>query len=233
VSFAQFVTGVFDLYGEAQGKRLVGDKTPIYGLDIGLLHSLWPKARFVHLIRDGRDVCLSVQNWQRKAGSTGLEENFATWNEDPVLTAAVWWQWRVRLTREGGLALDPKLYHELHYEALVNRPAEQCARLCAFLGVPYDDCMLRFYEGHPRGDPGLSSKKAWLPITPGLRDWRTQLTAEETERFEAGAGEVLDELGYPRATSQPRLAVLQAASRIRDLFVHEAQTRGHGLPAHW
>jgi hypothetical protein len=233
VSYADFVTGIFNAYGRAEGKPFVGDKTPIYGLEIELLHHLWPTAKFVHLIRDGRDVCLSVRNWKRKAGATGLEENFATWADDPVLTAAVWWKWRVRLTREAGEPLGSDLYYEVRYEALVNRPADECARLCDFLGVPYEESMLRFYEGRSRDDPGLSSKRAWLPITPGLRDWRTQMTPEDTERFEAAAGNLLDELGYDRAVLGPRPAALERAGRIRDLFVEEAEVRGRGLPVHW
>jgi hypothetical protein len=227
------VSGIFDLYGRAQGKEFVGDKTPIYGLEMPLLHRLWPWAKFVHLIRDGRDVCLSVRGWKRKDGGTGLEENFTTWAEDPVTTAAVWWTWRVRLAREHGQPLGPGLYYELRYEALVHHPAEECAKLCAFLGVPYDDAMLRFHEGHTKNKPGFSTKKAWLPITPGLRDWRNQMPAEDTERFEAAAGGLLDELGYARAVPRPQPARHEHASRLRALFVEEASVRGRGLPARW
>jgi hypothetical protein len=229
VSYARFVTGLFDLYGRAQGKPLVGDKTPIYVRNMRLLHALWPEAKFIHLIRDGRDVCLSVRNWERKAGGTGLERNFTTWADDPVTTTAMWWKWRVRLGREEGQALDPTLYHELRYEALVARPGEECARLCAFLGVPYEERMLRFYEGRTREEPGLSIKRAWLPITPGLRDWRTQMTAADVERFEAAAGDLLDELGYPRAVPRPQPATVAEVSRIRDLFLQEVELRGRGL----
>jgi hypothetical protein len=233
VSYARFVSGLFDLYGRAEGKPLVGDKTPIYGIDIPLLHGLWPRARFVHLIRDGRDVCLSVQNWKRKDGSTGLVENFTTWAEDPVATTGVWWAWRVRLAREAGTPLSPEQYYELRYEALVHHPAEECARLCAFLKVPYEESMLRFYEGRTREKPGLPTKKAWLPITPGLRDWRTQMAPEDQERFEATAGDLLDELGYPRAVPHPRPEAREQAARLRERFIREAQVRGRDLPQDW
>jgi hypothetical protein len=233
VTYARFVSGIYDLYGKAQGKPLVGDKTPIYGLEIDLLHRLWPEAKFVHLIRDGRDVCLSVGNWKRKGGGTGLEENFATWAEDPVTTTAVWWTWRVRLAREAGQPLGAALYYEMRYEALVNHPAEEGTKLCSFLGVPFDDRMLRFHEGHTKAKAGFTTKKAWLPITPGLRDWRTQMPAADAERFEAAAGDLLDELGYPRAVPRPPAAALENAGRLRDCFTQEAEVRGRGLPAHW
>ncbi len=233
VTYARFVSGLFDLYGRAEGKALVGDKTPIYGIDIPLLHELWPRAKFVHLIRDGRDVCLSVRNWKRKDGGVGLEENFTTWAEDAVTTTAVWWTWRVRLAREAGKPLGSGLYYELRYEALVQQPAVECARLCDFLGVPYEESMLRFYEGRTRDKPGLPSKKAWLPITPGLRDWRTQMPAADQERFETAAGDLLDELGYPRAVPRPAPAAREYAARLRERFVQEAEVRGRELPQRW
>jgi hypothetical protein len=125
------------------------------------------------------------------------------------------------------------LYYELRYEALVARPAEECAKLCAFLGVPYDDAMLRFHEGRTKAEPGLSGKRAWLPITPGLRDWRTQMPAEEVERFEAAAGDLLDELDYARSTPRPGAAARAHAAQIRDAFMLDAQARGRGLGEHW
>jgi hypothetical protein len=231
IPYAHYVTGVFDLYGHAQGKALVGDKTPIYVRSIGTLHGLWPEARFVHLIRDGRDVCLSTVNWQKKTAK--LSSNFCTWDEDAVTTAAMRWTWNVRLGREAGTPLGSGLYHELRYEALVASPAQECAKLCAFLGVPYEEAMLHFHEGRTKTKPGLDAKHAWRPITPGLRNWRTQMSAQDVERFEAAAGDLLDELDYPRAAARPRPEALEHAARLRDRFTLDAQARGRGLPEHW
>jgi hypothetical protein len=61
-------------------------------------------------------------------------------------------------------------------------------------------------------------KKARRPITPGLRDWKTQMPAEEVEQFEAAAGELLDELGYERAFLRPKSEVLERAARLRCLL---------------
>ena len=112
-TYAGFVSRVFDLYGRHQGKLLVGDKTPGYVQDIPMLHDLWPKAKFVHLVRDGRDVCLSVLDWDRAHRITG---RFETWADDPVSTTALWWERFVRLGIEAGRALGPELYHEIFNE---------------------------------------------------------------------------------------------------------------------
>jgi sulfotransferase family protein len=219
VSYAAFVTGIFDLYGKAQGKELVGDKTPDHVRWLDTLHALWPDARVVHLIRDGRDVCLSIANWpkaHRKNPGT-----FATWKDDPVSTSALWWELNVRLGRQVGSSLGPQLYCELRYESLVSHSERECRALCSFLGLPYDNAMLRFHEGKTKTEPGLSAKDAWLPVIPGLRNWKSQMPREDIERFEASAGELLDELGYPRAFPDRRQDRLKTASRVRETLARD------------
>jgi hypothetical protein len=221
VHYSEFVTGIFELYGQAQGKHLVGDKTPNYVRKIRTLHALWPGARFVHLIRDGRDVCLSVANWPQGANQADKPGSFVTWIENPVSTTAFWWELNVRLGREAGRWLGPELYYEIHYERLVNRPAEQCAALCGFLGLPYDDAMRQYHEDRTKADPGTDAGHPRLPVTTGLRDWRSQMPAEDVERFEAAAGGLLDELGYPRAFPHPRAEKMENASRIRSRLAQD------------
>jgi Sulfotransferase family len=230
VSYSTFVTGVFDLYGKVQGKRLVGDKTPAYVRRIPTLHALWPDAKFVHIIRDGRDVCMSAINWRKADHALG---RFSTWGEDQVSTAAVWWEWHVRLGREDGGSLAPQLYHEVRYEELVSGPANTCEKLCDFLDLPYDDAMLRFHEGRAKMKPGRDAKRAWLPTTSGLRDWRTQMPSEDLERFEAASGDLLEELGYLRACPPPPEEKLARAVRIRESFTREASASGKRLPKGW
>jgi len=218
LTYSCFVTAILDLYGKTQGKPLVGDKTPDYVRRINVLHGLWPEARFVHLIRDGRDVCLSMREWPKVHPKPG---DFMTWKDDPVSTAAWWWGVNVRLGRDAGKLLGSELYYELRYEALVARPREECEGLCAFLGLPFDEGMLRFHEDRARPDPGLEPKRAGLPVTPGLRDWQSQMPAEHVEWFEASAGDVLDELNYPRAVRRPRPESLDRAERARSLLAQD------------
>jgi LPS sulfotransferase NodH len=232
VSYARFVAGIFDLYGEIQGKPLAGDKTPDYARDIASLSRLWPKAKFIHLIRDGRDVCLSVLNWQRKAAR--FASLFTTWQQEPVATAAAWWRWHVRRGRDDGAPLGPDRYYEIRYESLVNQPAEECAKLCKFLGLPFADAMLRFHEGRtkvdPSSDPRRDAKNSWLPVTPALRDWTTQMRDQDVECFESLAGDLLQELGYPRAHPSPRLELRARAAFIWDRFAEDARLLGEQLP---
>ncbi len=225
ISYASFVTAIFDLYGKVQGKALVGNKTPDSVRRVRTLHTLWPGARFVHLIRDGRDVALSLMNWpkvqQKKPGT------FPTWKDDPVSTAALWWELNVRSGLQVARWLGPELYYEIRYESLVNNPGEECAALCNFLDLPYEERMLSYYEARRKTDPGDGANPAWQPITASLRDWRSEMSAEDVERFEAVVGELLDELGYARAAPRPRPEVLEDASRIRDLLAQRSEWTPH------
>jgi hypothetical protein len=202
-AYADFVADLYSRYAAARGKPLAGDKTPGYARHLSLLHVLWPHTRFVHLLRDGRDVCLSALAWKKPGKRLVRASGWAT---DRVTTAALWWDEHVRAARRAAAELGPARYYELRYERLVEQPAEECARLCEFLGVPYESAILSFYEGKTRTEAGLDSKNAWLPVTPGLRDWRKQMAAADLERFEAVAGPLLDELGYPRGASRLRHA---------------------------
>jgi sulfotransferase family protein len=222
LTYSSLVTAIMDLYGQAQRKPLVGDKTPDYVRRISTLHGLWPEARFLHVIRDGRDVYLSMKEWPKVHPKPG---DFTTWKSEPVSTAAWWWGHNVRLGRDAGRQLGSELYYELRYETLVASPRKECERLCAFLSLPFDETMLRFHEDRAAPDPGLEQKRAGLPITPGLRDWKSQMPAEELESFEAEAGDLLDELNYPRAVPRLEPQALDRAARVRGLLAEDPHTR--------
>jgi hypothetical protein len=230
ISYAAFVTGIFDVYGEARGKKVVGNKTPDSVRRIETLHTLWPEARFVHLIRDGRDVALSLMNWPRVRTKT--PGTFPTWKDDPVSTAALWWELNVRRGREAGEALGPELYRELRYESLVAHPAQECATLCEFLGLAYDEAMLHYHEAFrdAAGQEVVHDRHDWQPITSGLRSWRAQMPANDVERFEAAVGILLDELGYPRAFTRPRPVAVEHSTQVRNLLADEPRgVRPYGL----
>jgi Sulfotransferase family len=228
--YSSFVTSIFDAYGAIHGKVLVGDKCPRYVRSLTLLHGLWPAARFVHLIRDGRDVCLSIVNWRAADRILG---HFPTWATDRLSTAALWWEWHVRLGREGRDLLTQDHYLEVRYETLIATPPAVSAEVCEFLSLPYSDAMLRFHEGRIRADPGLDAKQAWLPPKAGLRDWKSQMQPDDLERVEAVAGDLLVELGYQRAVSRPSATASEHAHALRLKFAEHVRGRGQRLPQEW
>jgi hypothetical protein len=235
IPYEHLISSIYDRYGQRQGKSIVGDKTPGYARELPTIHRLWPTARFVHLIRDGRDVCLSILNWERakRWGAGEGAARFRSWTGDPVGTAALWWEWHVRLAREAGRQLGSGLYYEVRYESLVARPRDECRALCAFLGVPHDDVMIQAYQERVLSSPGRNQKHPWMPITPGLRDWQTQMSPEALKSFEMAAGGLLQELGYCRAAPPPQPLDTEYAALVRDCFARDAHAHRYSVPRTW
>jgi hypothetical protein len=101
------------------------------------------------------------------------------------------------------------------------------------MALPYDPVMLRFHEGRTREQPGLSAKRAWRPITAGLRRWHEQMAPDDVVRFESAAGDLLEELGYERGAAHGSGKEAASAAPLRDAFADHARARHRPIPAAW
>lgn len=220
-TYAEFVGALYAEFGARHGKPLAGEKTPDYVRYLPLLGRLFPRSSVVHIVRDGRDVALSALEWARPDKGPG---RYALWAEDPVAVCALWWRWQVMSGRTDSRGLGSG-YQEVRYEDLVSRPRETVEILCRFLELPYAPDTLDYHVGRQRNEPGLSAKKAWLPPTPGLREWMTQMSERDAAVFEALAGDLLSSLGYERATGGPSPAVRVLAQRYQNWWEAELQRR--------
>lgn len=202
-TLADAIRTVFGLYALRQGKLRYGDKTPSYVLNLPLLSRLLPEGRFVHIVRDGRDVALSL-----------LDVDFGP---DTIEEAALFWKRHVERGLRAGRALGESRYREVRYEKLVTDPEATLRELCDFLGVDFDDAMLRYHQRAQRVvrdfPRPLEQRHLLQPPTSGLRDWRTQMTASDLARFEALAGDTLEGLGYERSVGRLPIGLLLAARR--------------------
>jgi len=224
VPYDLFAGWLLDRFGAAEGRPLVVNKTVDSAPHVDALARTWPDTRIVHLIRDGRDVALSANGWRR---ATRLAEQYPTWTGEPITTAALWWEWHVRRAREAGRLLGPDRYFEVQYEQLVRWPEATLSMVCAFLDIPYDPSMCRFHESREVKTPGVDAKHAWRPVTVGLRNWRTQMPEADQARFEAVAGDLLQELCYAPADIAVTPQVIETARVTRAAF--DVQP----LPARW
>ncbi len=186
-TYADAVRAVYARYAETQGKSLYGDKTPGYVIQLDLLGEVFPEAKFVHIIRDGRDVALAYVDRSE-------------WGPSTVADAAHYWRSRVGRGRASGERLGPQRYREVRYEDMVDDPESTTRELCAFLGLPFEPAMLDFHQKgkefaastpHPDAFQNLAK-----PITKGMRDWRRQMAPDDVVLFEAIAGDLLASTGY-------------------------------------
>ena len=222
-TFIEFVSRLYELRARKAGKTLSGEKTPNYVRFMPILHDWFPRSRFIHIVRDGRDVSLSMQNWVAKnirRGKIRGPAKWSLWEHDPVATTALYWMWQVGSGLRGSTGLSEH-YVQISYEKLVAEPEAQLALVTEFLDVSEAREMIQFHEGRGRPRSGRSAKSAWLPVTTGLRNWRSQMAKEDIFVFESLVGDLLTSLGYSLSA---READGQFASRI-DAAKHWWQSR--------
>jgi hypothetical protein len=191
LAYAAAVGAAFTAYARVQGKSRWGDKTPRYVQHIPLLAGLWPAARFIHLIRDGRDVARSYAD--------------VPFGPKTVGKAARLWAVRVRTGITDGRRLEQGRYLEINYEDLVDDAEGETKDICDFLELDFDPGMLDYTE-RARGSvlPRASMYNPNVTQKPSrTRSWRESMAPRQVEIFEAVAGEVLSELGYERAFPEP------------------------------
>jgi hypothetical protein len=102
-----------------------------------------------------------------------------------------------------GRTLGPSKYREVRYEDLLEHPEQVLTQLCHFLRLSFDEAMLRYHDRADAIIAGVRSPDSHghlgLPLTKGLRDWRTQMDRGDLARIEARVGGLLTELEYERA----------------------------------
>jgi len=221
-TYAGFVAALYDGFARLHGKRFGAEKTPDYVRRLPLLHGLFPQAKIAHIVRDGRDVALSVLEWANEKKGPGRVD---LWRTEPLATCALWWRWQVLSGRADARSLPGGAYAEVAYESLVADPAGALTRLSAFLGIPMSEQMLAFHQGRTRSVPGASAKSNWLPPVQGLRDWRRQMPAEDVELFETLAGDLLRDLGYELATTHKSPSVARRAAACSEQWTRFLERR--------
>jgi hypothetical protein len=185
---SEAIAAIFETYAERQGKPRWGDKTPLYMQQLPLLERLFPDAIWVHLVRDGRDAALSFLE---------LPEGFSgkTWAlPRTVPQFAARWQTEILAARELGRHAGNR-YLELRYEDLVDEPERNLRLVCEHASLTWEPGML----DHTRPSDTAhmpEHRNLAQPPTPGLRDWRSQMSREDALAFEQVAGDVLQSSGY-------------------------------------
>lgn len=177
--------------------RWVGDKTPAYVLHLNQLHRLFPEARFVHIVRDPRDVAVSTMAHSQRAG---LREAFVAGSEHHRLSLeAAMANWTRALSAvDAFAAARPGRVHEVHYRDLHADPVGQSERLFRFLGAPTPRVLLEqiaaatSFAALTGRQPGEEDPSSFLRKgVPG--DWKTRLDPESVRRIGDSCGELMRE----------------------------------------
>ena len=202
VEYPEAIAAAFRAYARVGGKSRWGDKTPRYVEHLELLSELFPTARFIHLIRDGRNVALSYAN--------------VPFGPKTVGKAAALWSKRVCAGHQVGRALLTGRYLEVLYEDLVEDAEGETKDICDFIGLDFDPGMLDYTE-RARGSvlPRASMYNPHVKKKPtaNVRSWQDSMPADQVEVFEAVAGDTLSLIGYERRFPNPG-AKARAVARL-------------------
>ncbi|HEX5649880.1 MAG TPA: sulfotransferase [Steroidobacteraceae bacterium] len=175
-SLAAILDRVFSHFATGRGKRRWAEKTPQHVQHLLSLGDLFPAARFVHVIRDGRDCAVSFHR---------------RWRRQPELTVFRWKK-VVTMGRRQGQRLGPARYLEVRYEDLTAEPERSLRRICRFLGLEFHPAVLR--SAQPYLKSGDGARPGRLQRNSGK--WRTYFPARTVEGLERIAGATLASCGY-------------------------------------
>jgi hypothetical protein len=204
------ISGLFEKNARGEGKARWGDKTPYYVMHISKLLAWFPDAQFIHLIRDGRDVALSL---------FGRKHDFCVYN---AYFAAEHWESHVERGHELGRHLQPNQYMELRYEDLLTQPELAMKTVCAFLGEAYS---AELFEVAAVDTPGKTPLVHRPLKADNIEKWRTKMTASQIKAFESVAGKTLREFGYELITpAKPPALAVKAAYRLHNKILTRLST---------
>jgi hypothetical protein len=194
-----FLRILMETIAAKQGVERWAESTPLHLLYMPLIKKLIPEAVFIHIIRDGRDVAVSLNKigWIRPL----------PWDRTrSLLAAGLFWKWMVTQGRKSGQSLG-RDYIEVHYEDLVQNPRETLSRLAAFIAHDLDYDRIQSVAMGSVHAPNSSFKadSSGKDLSPVGR-WKTLLSAETVQQLESAIGDALTEADYPLASlqDQPR-----------------------------
>jgi hypothetical protein len=177
---------IYDQYRAYTGKRRWACKSTFMIEYVNEILRYHPDARFIYMVRDGRDVAVSARK--------------SIFNHFHVFYTAKRWQ----REQQSGLEWLATLPHGqitlLKYEELITEPESVIRRLCEFLGEEFEEKMLEYHrsqEARKSGSLSVSWENTSKPvIRENAHKYRKQLSQKEILQFEAIAFRELHALGY-------------------------------------
>ena len=208
------------------GKRIVGDKTPFLSPDIiAEINGVYPDARVIHIVRDGRDTAVSMihHRWNNSKDEGGIyelspeelrrrdayrsdpqeftESGEGLFTEKMIRGLASGWKAQISRARQDGQVLGTN-YTEVRYEDLLERPGNEVERLLRFLNANVskevtEKCISSAsFERWTKGRKRGEEDFASFLRKGVAGDWRSVFTEQDKRIFEEAAGDLLVELGY-------------------------------------
>ena len=184
VTWPALFESMLQAWADLQGKPYAGEKTPLHCLHAKTLCEWFPQGSVIHLVRDPRSMVGALRRmpWASHSAYMGAR------------------MWRLLNAAARTASVHPN-YLLVKYEDFVTRPEEQLRRLCDYVGLEYDDAMLRPDPAEVSTRP--EHRRSYEGVTPGRIDlWREELKPWQVSAVEAAAGQGMEEYGYRREANE-------------------------------
>lgn len=174
------------------GATHILDKRPDYCRYVPVIEEFVPSAKYIHIIRDGRDVAISMRSAKKHMG--GFTNDLGV--------AATEWCTSVRAGLSAGALVGTDRFLEVRYERLVSDTSNELSRILDFLNLSKDQGFIdRVATEHHSTRKLVSKGDGSLNELRGTPDaiWRNRLTLKERYVLDRTAGGLLKSLGYARS----------------------------------
>ncbi|MEW5803128.1 MAG: sulfotransferase [bacterium] len=183
-SYKQVVGFTYKTFAQKYGKSICGDKSPAFIRKLKILSEAYPNAKFIHIVRDGRDIYLSFKKKNHPAASS-------------VPGSALEWNVKLSLISRG-LEAQRDSVIEVRYEDLLQNPLQVIKRICTFLGITFENEMLEYWKRSSEFIDQQHSDLIFKPIqASNTSRWKTLMSQTELAQYEFFAKKKLKEYGYP------------------------------------
>ncbi|MAE67205.1 MAG: hypothetical protein CMJ18_23335 [Phycisphaeraceae bacterium] len=193
--FRALIDGLLEPYRARRGKPRWAEKTPHNLMHLEALGTIFPDARFLHVVRDGRDVACSLVTMDWVNPATGKKLPYV----QNIGNAARYWREVIETVRAQTASMQDRVF-EVRYESLVTDTETTMREVLQFLDEPWDDAVLHHHErrtAQSDDDHESSAAQARRPIyATSIGQWRHRMNARQKAAFKREAGDLLVRLGY-------------------------------------
>lgn len=183
LTLKELLDGLFTYCCQSKGKSIWGNKTPLFVFKINLLFNLFPDAKFLHIVRDGRDVFNSRRRLRHI-------------DNDPIINAIDWTYKQFKIERSfEKIPSGNKLI--VRYEDLLDKPKGTITSICSLLGIEFEDNMLNFYKTSRNHLSPRHSKLIFKALNKDNKyKWKVNLSPKEIKIFDTVARHYLKKYNY-------------------------------------
>lgn len=198
-SFAQLNSLIYYFYGIQNGKQATfwGDKNKLWKEKLLTVLKQYPSAKFIHLIRDGRDVACSF----KALGNKKMISKYAPKLPTDIESIAKRWDENIKAILAFEKQVKTSNFMIVPYEQLLLNTKDILEKVCDFLGIELENNMVEYYKKkekdiEPKEFFQWKEKLLSPPDKVNIGKYKQELTTDEIKTFERIAKSPLTQFNY-------------------------------------